>query len=462
MPDSPTARIDFVGGFESTYLPRHDVDVFESTGHSEQWRRDLLLMRTCGVRRLRYPVRWHRIEAEPGRYDWTTTDEVLGHLHDEGFEPIVDLVHHTSYPAWLAGGFADPRFAPAYLRFAEAVARRYPWIREYTLFNEPFSTLFLSGHEGVWPPYHEGLESFAAMLVNVVPAIAEAARRYRELLPGARHVWVDACERHTGAGDAGLAYAGYANDRRFVVLDAVLGRLDGTASGGTPLDERPFARALVRAGAEALVDLEPAEVDVVGLDYYAHCQWHFGDRTGRAPTPQPAPLADLVVEYATRYGRPCLLSETNIRGYASDRATWLKYTLEQCEQAVGRGVELDGYCWFPFVDSCDWDSLLAHHDGNVDPVGVFSLCDRRQRHPSSMSVSFAMAAHGSPSSVLPAYELRQPVRGWLAGWLPQMAHWTWQPAPDEEHPSAAPPGDEVFEPLRGRAAVPAPATEGVR
>lgn len=57
--------------------------------------------------RLRYPVRWHRVEERPGEYDWRDTDQVLGHLHDEGFRPIVDLVHHTSYPRWLEGGFAD-------------------------------------------------------------------------------------------------------------------------------------------------------------------------------------------------------------------------------------------------------------------------------------------------------------------------------------------------------------------
>src|SRR4051812_6827980 len=31
------------------------------------------------------------------------------HMLDYGWSPIVDLVHHTSYPAWLKGGFADPR-----------------------------------------------------------------------------------------------------------------------------------------------------------------------------------------------------------------------------------------------------------------------------------------------------------------------------------------------------------------
>ena len=59
-------------------------------------------------------------------------------------------------------------------------------------------------------------------------------------------------------------------------------------------------------------------------------------------------------------------TETNVRGYPSDRATWLKYVLEQYERAAARGAELDGLCWFPFVDSCDWDSLLYECNGNLE------------------------------------------------------------------------------------------------
>ena len=36
------------------------------------------------------------------------------------------------------------------------------------------------------------------------------------------------------------------------------------------------------------------------------------------------------------------------------------------------GAPLGGYCWFPFVDSVDWNSLLARADGCIDPVGVGS------------------------------------------------------------------------------------------
>jgi beta-glucosidase/6-phospho-beta-glucosidase/beta-galactosidase len=422
--------VEFVGAFESTYQPEHDVDGMETTGHHRRWRSDLALLRRTGVRRLRYPVRWHRVERRPGAYDWAHTDRVFEWMAAAGMVPIVDLLHHTSYPRWI-DGFTDPAFGPAYLGFVEQVARRYPWIAEYTLCNEPFTTFLLSGHEGIWPPHRTGMSGFVEVTRAVLPVLAEASRRCRELLPEARHVWVDVCERHTAPTLEGVAYAAFANDRRFFVLDAFLGR---------PLDPaRPFVRAVAEAGGDDLVTLDPGHVDVVGLDYYAHCQWEFTGPhgEGRMHTRTPTPLAALIVEYAERYQRPVALTETNIRGYASDRAGWLKYTLEQCELARDAGVDVDGYCWFPFVDSCDWDSVLCRCEGNVDPVGVYWLDDSLRRRPSCMSESYSRAARGAPAAALPAYRFRPPVAGWLRGWLPQMAHWDWEEPP--VYPSDPPP-----------------------
>jgi hypothetical protein len=313
-------------------------------------------------------------------------------------------------------------------------------VRQYTLFNEPFATLFLCGHEAAWPPYGRGMESFVPMLTNVLPALAEASQMCRELLPQGRHVWVDTCERHTGAGREGRRYATYANDRRFFVLDAVLGRLD---TG----ERRPFVDEVVRHGGSTLLELR-GHVDVVGLDYYAHCQWHFGPRDGIAPSPRVAPFADLIGEYAARYGRPCIVSETNIRGTPSDRATWFKYVLEQCEIAVARGIDLRGLCWFPFVDSCDWDTLLRECRRSIDPVGTVSIDDRDfTRHMTTMTAAFSAAAHGVPSSALPAYALQQPIATWLRGYLPHMRHWKWQPPPPTDIVEWNQPPSEDFQPL---------------
>lgn len=142
----PPAGRTFIDGFESTYLPAFGVDGVEESSHDIHRDADVESLLAAGVRHLRYPVRWHRMESEPGLFNWGETDRVLGRLRDAGAVLILDLLHHTSYPDWLRDGFRGPDLGPAFVRFAEAVAQRYPWLPTYTLLNEPLTTFFFTGH----------------------------------------------------------------------------------------------------------------------------------------------------------------------------------------------------------------------------------------------------------------------------------------------------------------------------
>src|SRR4051812_15130276 len=119
MTTTPPSPLPMIGAFESTYMPGHDFDVTDTTQHAVRWRDDLSLLAACHVRQVRYPILWHRVEPEPAQFDWSHTDAVLGYMQDRGIEPIVDLLHHTSYPRWI-GDLGQPGFAPAFMRFIEA------------------------------------------------------------------------------------------------------------------------------------------------------------------------------------------------------------------------------------------------------------------------------------------------------------------------------------------------------
>lgn len=411
-----------IGGFESTYLPGYRTDLIEVTGHSQRWRDDLDDLLAAGVRHLRYPLRWQQIEPEPGRFDWSETDRVLEHLRASGAVPIVDLVHHTSYPDWLRDGFRDAEFGRAMTDYAEAVALRYPWLPAYTLFNEPFATLHLAGHEGLWPPYDRGMEGFVRLASSVLPAINQAAECWAELLPHARHVWVDTAEHHAGS-ESSQRYVEFANDRRHVFLDLMLGHdLDPA---------RPFLAEFVSAGGGPLLELPRRRVDVVGLDYYCHSEWYYDELGARAPSPHPVGFAAVAEQYSARYGLPMMLTETNLRGQPSDRISWLRYMLEQYDIAVERGVPLHGFCWFPQVDSCDWDSLLARTAGRVDPVGVLSIdADTKSRERTGFTEAWEKVVLGSTAEDLPAYRFQPPCDALLSGVLSGLDHWPWEDPPE--------------------------------
>jgi hypothetical protein len=416
--------VPFVAGIECSYLPTYDVDVTETNGHQTHLAADLAAA-GAHVEQIRYPIRWPRVEVEPGRFDWSATDAALDAVGAAGLAPIVDLLHHTSHPGWLQDGLRDRRFGPAFVRFVQAVVERYPWVPAYTVINEPLTTFLMAGHESMWPPYDAGLEGFARLATNTMPAVVEAAAACRAGWPTAEHVWVDTCEHHAAVDAADpRAHAALANDRRHAVLDLVLHH---------DLDRpRPFLDALRRAGGERLFELPAIQIDVLGLDYYWQLEWWYDELGGHCPSPQPVGFAALAEHYADRYGLPVMLTETNVRGLPSDRVSWLRYILEQCETALARGVDLRGLCWYPLVDSCDWDSLLARNAGRVDPVGVWSI--DRTRDPDRLRTVFTTwwesATSGARAADLPAYRFSSPLREQLRGFQPQMADWPWIDPPE--------------------------------
>jgi len=151
-------------------------------------------------------------------------------------------------------------------------------------------------------------------------------------------------------------------------------------------------------------------------------------------------LAAVLEQYAERYRLPMMVTETNLRGLPTDRASWLRYTLEQYELALARGVPLHGFCWFPQVDSCDWDSLLARAGGRVDPVGVLGVGAGGRRGATSFTAVWLAAAAGVPAADLPAYRFQPPCDEQLAGLLPGLSHWPWQDphAADRVEPTRVP------------------------
>jgi len=105
-----------------------------------------------GVGLVRYIVNWRRIAprkprhpANPGdpAYDWTDADATLGALYARGATVLATLVRT---PAWANGGRgqnAPPTSKYALSAFAVAVAKRYPWLHLWEIWNEPNLQSFL-------------------------------------------------------------------------------------------------------------------------------------------------------------------------------------------------------------------------------------------------------------------------------------------------------------------------------
>jgi hypothetical protein len=99
---------------------------------------------------------------------------------------------------------------------------------------------------------------------------------------------------------------------------------------------------------------DPSLIDLVGLNYYPHNQWYWKGPTIPMGHHEYRPLADMLVDMADRYGKPVFLSETGAEGSA--KPSWLHYVCSEVREAMSRGTDIRGICWYPITAYPGWDN----------------------------------------------------------------------------------------------------------
>jgi Glycosyl hydrolase family 1 len=110
-------------------------------------------VQNLGVTTVRFTIHWDTVApTRPARalaandpaYHWSGIDDVLEGLHARGIQPLVTLY---GTPGW-ANGHQKPNVAPksssTFANFAYAVAKRYRFVRKWTIWNEPNQRLMLA------------------------------------------------------------------------------------------------------------------------------------------------------------------------------------------------------------------------------------------------------------------------------------------------------------------------------
>ena len=406
------------------------IDVLGETEHDIKYAEDFALAHKIGITSMRIAAPWHRIEKEKGQYDFSWFGPYMNTLEEMGIEPILDPLHHTSFPSWLTGGFAHPDFVEVYTKFVQQLMEHYPWVTKYTIINEALVTTMFCGEFGIWYPFKKGRKTFYQMLLPVAQAIRDISLLLET--KGVQHWWMDSCEVHRGYDPASRKFAKQRNLERFQLLDLLLGRINSNhplyqdfLKGMTPADITPFAE-------------NPAVIHCLGLDYYAHSELEWVTKKTkkagfrRRQTLYPVGFAKIALQYVERYQLPIMLGETNIRGCITDRITWLKYMLAQCEAIASilteRQIDFYGLCWYPLIDCCDWDTLVTQPNRRIDPQGIFSLDEHFNRHSSEFSSTVAAVAAGKISSQdIPAYRFRPPLSVQMKGFINgPMKRYSWK------------------------------------
>ena len=335
----------FMGGFEcSTHRDAigRRMDLIASTRHDEFAEQDFQRLRDINISSCRDGLRWHLIEMEPFRYDFDSAKNQIAAAQKTGTEVIWDLFHY-GYPDDL--DIFSENFIERFVAFSRAATEFLTAELGENFAACPVNEIsFFSWAAGESGKFHPRVRRRGNELKRqLVRAAVEATRAIRSVAPGAVLLSTDPAIHvvsKSGSHERRLAAERY-RLAQFESFDMLLGRRDPEL-GGSP-------------------DL----VDVIGLNYYFHNQWHFPNRAKIARGHELyRPLSEILVEYHERYHKPILIAETGIED--DMRAEWFRYVCEQVAIAVRSGVDINGICLYPVVNHPGWSDDRHCHNGLWD------------------------------------------------------------------------------------------------
>ena len=323
----------FMAGFECSSHRRRDgvrLDLIRATGHDKHVLDDYRRCRDLGFTTVRDGLRWHLIEKAPGKYDWSSWLPALEAAEAVGMEVIWDLFHYGS-PDHVDQGAPDfaerfTEFAVAALELQQGMSRRPPTVVPLNEIN----FLAWAVNEGYFPSTTQNAEGvFKRQLVRTAVMSSQAIKRH---WANSTIIWAEPLI-HVAPHNRRRSAVRAAEENRggmFEAYDWIMGRAEEDLGG------------------------DPSLIDVVGLNYYPHNQWYFEGPTIPMGHHEYRPLSDMLIEMAERYGKPLMLSETGAEG--TGKPSWLHYVCNEVRDAMGRGADIRGICWYPITAYPGWDN----------------------------------------------------------------------------------------------------------
>jgi beta-glucosidase/6-phospho-beta-glucosidase/beta-galactosidase len=349
------------------------VDEMEKCRHYQQWRADFQCVTDLGIRFLRYGIPLHKVFLGPSEYDWSFSDETFHDLQQRGILPIADLCHF-GVPDWL-GNFQNPEFHRLFAQYADAFARRFPWIQLYTPVNEMFICAVFSASFGWWNEQLKTDTAFVTALKHIVKANILAMRAILKVRPDAIFIQSESSEYFHAENPKAIKPAELMNAKRFLSLDLNYGRRVDSDMYEFLLDN-----GMTRDEYHFFLHHNLKHHCILGNDYYVTNEHRVSPDGSTAPAGEVFGYNEITRQYYERYRLPVMHTETNFnQGPRGDEAVyWLWKEWANVLRVRNSGTPIVGFTWYSLTDQMDWDSALRENNGNVNPLGLYDL-DRNIR-----------------------------------------------------------------------------------
>jgi dTDP-4-dehydrorhamnose reductase len=376
------------GGLECSFNRVGDLfmDQLDYSGHYERGEADIESFASLGISSIRYPVIWEKHQpALHHPINWEWTEKQLHALQRHNIDPVATLMHHGNGPQFT--DLLSSSFPSYFEHYAEAVARKFPWLTWYTPINEPLTTARFSGLYGIWHPHKKHDRDFAVILFSQMKATVLAMRAIRRINPQARFLQTEDLSK-TYSTPLLQYQADFENERRWLTYDILCGRLD---PGHALWD---YFKWLKIPDDELYFFLDnPCPPDRIGADHYLTSErfldqnleqypeyTHGGNRKHRyadveairVKHSQPWGLKMLLKECWNRFQIPIAITEAHINGNSDDQIRWFREVWDIGCDMLEEGIPIEAVTSWSLLGSYGWNNLLTMPHGHYEP-GAFDV-----------------------------------------------------------------------------------------
>jgi beta-glucosidase/6-phospho-beta-glucosidase/beta-galactosidase len=382
MPDASPQNFMFATGIECSYPTINNGatrrDQLGECGHYKHWKKDFGLVKDLGLKVLRYGLPYHKIHLGPDRYDWSFADEVMAEMKHQEIIPILDLLHF-GLPDWL-GNFQNPELPIHFAKYAEAVAKRYPWVRYYTPVNEIYVTAKMSAKDGAWNEQLKSDRAFVTAMKNLVAASILANHNIAQCRPDAIIIQSETAEFMHEAKSEQSQEIKLINKQRLISLDLLYAH---------PPDADIYIylmdNGMTREEYTWFMKGEPPGYQVMGNDYYGRNEKILKPDNSVSIAEDVMGWYQITREYYERYKKPVMHTETNTFD-AEENPTWLWKQWINILRMRADGIPVLGFTWYSLIDQVDWDTGLAEKNNTVNACGLYDL----DRNPRPVAAAYRM------------------------------------------------------------------------
>ena len=336
----------FLGGFEcSTHRLRNGkrLDLVHATRHDEFAASDFKLLQQYGIFSVREGLRWHLIESQANRFDFSTTQTIIDAACETGTQVIWDLWHY-GWPDDI--DIFSPEFVTRFTNFATAAAEQVSEKIDAPLIcpiNEISFFSWAGGDGGIFNPFARDRGN--ELKRQLVRATVESIKAMRQTNPRITFFHIDPMINvlATNPTPENVAAANAYHRSQFEAYDMIAGRQSPELGGKEDL------------------------IDVVGVNYYIHNQWTYPGEGGSMIVPSDPRyrhVRDLLQETFEHYRKPLFVAETGIED--ETRPAWLRYLCNEVFAAIANGVPVRGVCLYPIVNHPGWEDERHCYNGLFD------------------------------------------------------------------------------------------------